>query len=69
MSDRVKELVQRIEHLNKLRAEELASWTPSKLYIEDLDLSISECENTLAYLNTNPAGFQMVENGKSAQTH
>lgn len=59
MSDRAKELTERLTNLLRLKEEELKG-SKNKKYLMDLNFSIEGCERELRFLKKNPEGVSIV---------
>lgn len=59
MSDRAKELTERLANLLRLKEEELKG-SKNRKYLLDLRFSIEGCERELKFLNKNPEGVAVV---------
>lgn len=60
MSDRTKQLKERLETLKQFQVTELKLKKPSRTYLSDLTDSIQSCERELAYLAKNPDGIEFI---------
>lgn len=59
-ASRVKELENRIDHLNSLIGREVQSKNPSQTYIDDLQEDIERCKSQLQFHVNNPSGVEFV---------
>lgn len=59
MSNRAKELTERLANLLKLKEEEVKG-SKNKKYLMDLNFSIEGCERELKFLKKNPEGVAVV---------